>query len=79
MAIYQTCINVHRVMPCMWHIYTHMGSRYLLSGASLFPGCDYFIFIRRITTGAEFWRLGRFLPFSYRLEVLGVVVPYHYD
>ena len=52
---------------------------YSLPGASLLQGRGSFIFIRRITIGTEWWRLGRFLQFSYRLKVLGVVLPYHYD
>jgi hypothetical protein len=50
---------------------------YSLSGARLLELGEGLSFIREITIGNNFWCLGRFLPFSYILEVLGVVLPYH--
>ena len=47
-------------------------------GALVVTGVRFFSFIPKITIGHIWWHLGHFLPFSYRLEVLGVVLPHHY-
>ena len=58
------------------HCFLHDGL--FAEGGLVVIGVGFFYFIPEITIGHIWWRLGHFLPFSYRLQVLGVVLPHHY-
>jgi hypothetical protein len=45
-------------------------------GGLVVTGVRFFYVIPEITLDHIWWDVGHFLPFSYRLEVLGVVLPH---